>query len=797
MDQPNQWTVTVPSMPDSTYNHGAEEDAQLGDFMARPVLIYSYDWAVGAGPDFVINPWTLFYSNPRVINRINNYNLLRSTLNVKIQVSGTIFHYGRMLVSYKPLPQEDTIDNLRYGNALDIVQRSQRPHIFIDPSTSQGGELKLPFFYYNNWLSIPLGDWSKMGDLTFTAMQALQHANGGTTSVTIKVFAYATDIKLSVPTTSSAFGLTAQSADEYGKGIISKTATAVAKAMHELVDIPYIAPYARATTMLMSSTATIASTLGFSRPAVLSDPAPIRQLYYGNLANADAPDLVYKNTVDSKNELTVDPRTVGLDGKDQMSISHITSIESWFTAFSWSPTITPETLLYNFRVSPTTFRSSATEYHMTSVCHASRPFKYWTGTLTYRFMIVASAFHKGRIKVVYEPFLNPLSTAEYNIAYTRIVDIAEERDFCIDVGWGQPQTFLEISPMNTTTPYQSTRYTTNSPSSNGILSVYVVNELVSPAVTSDPIYINVFIAGQKDLSFAVPHVSELSVLTYLNELSTPPTIYTPQSKELPSDTDMKPDCALTTMALSDTLHDDKSRVVFMGEEILSFRTLLRRYNLLKTVPLALSTITTDSTVKFYDSIYPNAPGYSAEGILQVTGSSANLVHNTLFAYLAPAYVGYRGSIRYKHKSWTKAANVDDFAYIETTTRTNSDCYTIIYDNKYPANSLTLEYGRYGSMGLIMYSSALPGRIITGRNPGPALESEFAFYDNYRFRSTRDPLRKRTGTISSWDKSYEYVCQLRASSVYNPLSIYIATGEDFSFFMYLGSPIVYYWDPTNI
>lgn len=146
MDQPNQWTVTVPSMPDSTFNHGGETETSLGDFMARPVLIYSYDWVVGAGPDFVINPWTLFYSNPRVINRINNYNLLRSTLNVKIQISGTIFHYGRMLVSYKPLPNEDTIDNLRYGNALDIVQRSQRPHIFLDPSTSQGGELHLPFF---------------------------------------------------------------------------------------------------------------------------------------------------------------------------------------------------------------------------------------------------------------------------------------------------------------------------------------------------------------------------------------------------------------------------------------------------------------------------------------------------------------------------------------------------------------------------------------------------------------------------------------------------------------------------
>lgn len=797
MDQPNQWTVTIPSAPDSTFNHGADEDAQLGDFMARPVLIHSFDWLIGGDPDFVINPWTLFYSNPRVINRINNYNLLRSTLNVKIQVSGTIFHYGRMLVSYKPLPDEDTIDNLRYGNSLDLVQRSQRPHIFIDPSTSQGGELKLPFFYYNNWLSIPKGDWSKMGDLTFSTMQALEHANNGTTSVTVKVFAYSTDIKLSVPTTTSASGLVAQSSDEYGKGIISKTATAVAKAMHELVDIPFIAPYARATTMLMSTTATVASTLGFSRPAILSDPTPVRQLYFGNLANADAPDMVYKNTVDSKQELTVDPRTVGLDGKDQMSISHINSVESWFTAFSWAPTDTPESLLYNIRVTPTTFRLASSEYHMTSVCYASRPFKYWTGTLTYRFMIVASAFHKGRIKVVYEPYVNPLSTAEYNIAYTRIVDIAEERDFCIDVGWGQPQTFLEVSSMYLTTPYQSTRFTTVSPSANGILSIYVVNELVSPSLTVDPISINVFIAGKPDLTYAVPNDEELQYLTYLNEDAIPPTNYTPQSKELPADTDMKPDCALTKMSLADTLHDDKSRVVFIGEEILSFRTLLRRYNLLKVIPLTKSTIATDSTVSFTDSIYPNAPGYSANGILQVSGKRANLVHNTLLAYLAPAYVGYRGSLRYKHKHWTKASNADDFAFVETSPAENKDCYGVIYPNWYPADDLNLSYSKYASTVLDMYPSALNGRIMTGRNPGPALESDFAHYDNYRFRSTRDPSRKRTGTISAWDKSYVYVANIRAGSVYNPLNIYVATGEDFSFFMFLGAPVAYYWYPTVI
>lgn len=792
MDQPNQWSVIVPSMPDSTFNHGSEEDSMLGDFMARPVLIHSFDWVIGDDPDFVINPWSLFYDNPRVINRINNYNLLRSTLNVKIQVSGTIFHYGRMLVSYKPLPNEDTIDNLRYGNASDLVQRSQRPHIFLDPSTSQGGEFKLPFFFYNNWLRIPNGEWSKMGDLTFSTMQALEHANAGTTSVTVKVFAYTTDLKLSVPTSMPALGLVAQSADEYGKGIISKTATAVAKAMHELRDIPLIAPYARATTMLMNMTSTVASTLGFSRPAVLTDITPVRQLYFGNLANADAPDLIYKNSVDSKQELTVDPRTVGLDGKDQMSISHINSVESWFTAFAWDPTDTPETLLFNVRVTPTTYRSQGVEFHMTSVCFASRPFDFWTGTLTYRFMVVASAFHKGRLKITYEPYRNPEDTAEYNVVYTRIIDIAEERDVCVDVGWGQTQTFLEVSSMLSGVPYSTIKFPTFDATCNGILSVYVVNELVSPSISIDPINVNVFIAGKEDLTYAVPSDKELRDLTFMREQVE--STFVAQSKEIPSDADDKPDCANTTMSLADTLHDDKSRVVFFGEEILSFRTLLRRYNLLKIIPLANSALTEDVCVQVTDMIFPIAPGFTSTGSLVVSTFKANIVNNTLLTYLAPAYVAYRGALRYKHKPWTKASNIDDHVYINTVEDANVECLIAPSSHVYPATTSVTTFSLFASQMLNTHSAGISGRIITGKNPGPALESELVFYDNVRFRSTRDPYRKNTGDVPQSRRCYQYTTNIRASSVLNPLHIYVATGEDFSFFMFLGAPIVYYWDP---
>ena len=82
----------------------------------------------------------------------------------------------------------------------DVVQASQRPHVYLDPTLSQGGELTLPYFWYKNYLSIPNSEWSSMGQMIIHGMQPLKHANGADDNVTISVFAWAEEMCLSVPT---------------------------------------------------------------------------------------------------------------------------------------------------------------------------------------------------------------------------------------------------------------------------------------------------------------------------------------------------------------------------------------------------------------------------------------------------------------------------------------------------------------------------------------------------------------------------------------------------------------------
>jgi hypothetical protein len=84
-------------------------------------------------------------------------------------------------------------------------------HVWIDPTKSQGGTLCLPYVFYRNAMSIPNQDWRGMGELDIASITTLEHANGGTDSVTISVFAWAEDVHLSIPTIAEPGALAPQS----------------------------------------------------------------------------------------------------------------------------------------------------------------------------------------------------------------------------------------------------------------------------------------------------------------------------------------------------------------------------------------------------------------------------------------------------------------------------------------------------------------------------------------------------------------------------------------------------------
>lgn len=596
--------------------------------------------------------------NPRVINRLCNYNLLRANMCIKVLVNGNAFYYGRLMMAYRPLPSVDEVTRVSF-DWQDNINLSQFPKLFIDPTTSQGGMMKLPYVWKNDYLSIPLGDWNDLGEIHVRTLGLLHHANGGTDSISVSVFAWLEDVVLAAPTSASPLNLVPQSGDEYSTSPVSTPATAIASAAAALTKMPYIGNYAMATQQIAQLTAAVAKMFGYSRPSVVDDIRPFKP-NFGNYANTAIADASYKLTFDPKQEVTIDPSVVGLEPEDEMTLKYFTSRESYLTYFIWPTAGLPEQILWSSHVTPSLFALNVDNIHMTPMCFAAVPFKYWRGSIRYRFQIVCSAYHKGRLKIVYDPFVN--SSNEYNTNYTRIVDISKERDFTVEVGWGNPAHFLRTYgyPDPPSEQYGPWSITTPDPTrSNGVVSVYIVNDLTTPntLVTND-VRVNVFVSAGPDFELIDPVSDVMEAFTFLGtsvpglktdsapilEADPAPAVLDTQSGEETSPQVGAPqqDAPLSSIA-TQVIDPAATYKVFFGDPVASIRQLVKRFNIHSIIP-SVDTGASGYLLKAEIPDFPFYRGYIVGGV----ANNYNPAKMTIQNWFTPCYVCRRGGMRWKH-----------------------------------------------------------------------------------------------------------------------------------------------------
>lgn len=805
--QTPSYNYEVESTVDETRKLQDSNDATLERFFSRPLKIHEEEWATSTALAFDIDPWALYFGNARVSNRITNFSLLRAKLHLKIIVNGNGFQYGRALASYLPL---DTFDDLSSNAALvpqDLVQASQQPHIFINPTTSTGGDMVLPFFYHRNYVRIESSEWQNLGRLYVRSINDLKHANGASDVVTISVFAWAEDVSMSVLTSVDSSSVSPQSGKEVDeanmKGFVSGPATAIAKAAKALSNTPVLGPYAMATSVAADATANIAKQFGYCRPPITKEAEPYRPQPSSSLAVTNVADNCQKLTVDNKQELTIDPGISGIGSSDPLSIKEIAKRESYLTKFSWNIGTAPESLLWNARVSPVTWAESAvgadTAYHLPACAMAALPFDYWTGTMKFRFQIVSSAFHKGRLKIVYDPAF--IDANEYNTNYTTIIDIADKNDFTIEVGNGKSDTLLEhLYPGvdSATEMYSTTRYSAEEVG-NGVLSVYVVNELTTPnsTVTND-IEINVYVSMGDDFEVFVPN-NRFAYYTFK------PDIEAQSGMEPQSGNEMVPESLNTDEPDAPQQEDsiemgprvqDTSNVnkVFTGESIQSYRTLLKRYNLWRAIGLYDSTPTVNfGTIK----MFPFLRGF-VTGAVDSTGlaNSYNYCNTVLLHWVTAAYSGWRGSIRWKFlRSGPLNAGHQDSLYVERVGKERSPQYS---QSTAPAwiapNAKTAGRACVVSTPLGVGNTAPPfgaaGVAYTNSTINPTMEFEMPYYSNKRFLPGKQ--ENYSGIVSQEEEcgAFDYTWNSSGGieSVYH---MYTAAGEDFQVYFFTGMPRIYY------
>lgn len=788
------WTTEVDSQMDVTRSFGYYGDADLQDYLRRPVKILDTDWTVTAGSfQTVIDPWSLFISDSGVRKRIENYRLLQGKLCIRLAINGGPFYYGKAIAAYFPRQAENDHSFGAVNGDFYIQQLSMLPHIYLDSTASEGGLIKTPFLNPDNWLDLCGDSYRLMGRLHIQSINDLLHANSSTGTVNIVAYAWMEDARLAAPTTRPYFTYVAQSGeDEYGTGIISKPASTVAKVAGMLSNIPVLKPFARPSELVASTVGRVAHVFGFSRPSLIDDIVRTKAKGNGNLTNTDAHEAVQKLTLDSKQELCVDPRTVGLSDVDEMSFDYIKQKEAYISQLEWLETDPGGTEIGSFVVGPDFHNQETINTYLMSLpvpmYTVASLFKYWRGSIKFRFQLVASQMHRGRIRLTYDPVSHGGGAVPENEVYSRIIDLATNRDFEMVVAWNNSKSWLKVNdryggsffshsgagPVNFVEPFH-----------NGEVRLEVVNELTSPNPgLGQPVYINCFVSAGEDFEVASPSDEIIKECEF-----EPQSGYEAQAgvdgEEVIEEQDGIPESPTPITSIGNEESPDNPNMhIFFGESFRSIRALLKRY----CYHQALGKRNAAYPFGWVESNFPVEPGVSRYP-RHLTGSPGFTPYNyTAMTYLnwfTPCYVAWRGGLRSKFvpSSWAKPG----YLTVRRAGRAvnQNDCGHFGVD---------LEAAGFGGwqQALLNVCGIGAGTDLIYPYVDGSMEVEFPFYVNKRFAPARAFLDGSAGDAERNERGENagHVGLYDTQDDEGAVLRYVAAADDFSLFMFIGSPPIY-------
>lgn len=801
---------------DATFKQSNYIDSDLANYFARPLYIDTYSWDLGVPFSSVeIDPWTTWLEHSSIIKKITNFQLIRMNLHVRIVINSSPFLYGRMMATYAPLYGNKGAIDITSG-ALNNTQRkmilSQHPKVFIDPTSAATTEMTIPYFFPTNYLNITKRtlDYSKMGSLRLFELNELRAASSTASSVVdISVYIWATDVELRIPTVDEADSPAtfAQAGDEYAKdGFVSSTASAVASAAGELRDVPVIGAFARATEVGANIVGGIASIFGFSRPTSVVDLRPYKPNAVASIANTIGVDTATKLTFDPKQETTVASDVAGLDNMDHMTFANICGRESFIGSGTWTSADGFGHMIHWNFVTPTHALTNnvtgGVALAMSPTAFATMPFKWWSGTLIYRVQIVASKYHRGRIRISYEPYGGALDATVNNLTYNHILDLDEARDYEFSVSWAQATPYKQLEDVRTITAgegglgaYQYDKY-------NGTIYISVVNNLSSPLSTAD-VDINLYVRAGPDFEFQGTKNAADGVLTPYNtvaDLTAVPTLQAPpkddgeeytiaQAGEDKVAVDI-PTVELVGRPDISTLEQKSS--VFYGERFVSLRNILKRYDRLEavTTPSFNDNNGRLRTLEWWRPMYPAAGGVNPGGIYQYGAQTFNPYKTPLVVYYGSAFAGYRGSMRYKFIAINKfsSSSIVEFSRYSGPTKPGVTATTYT-ETVIPANMYAIPNAILDSI------PGFEGGYVNHSTVNNGHEIELPWYSDVRFFFNEMYHADKTGY--GWATNYmNYHGRIIvggdsiSANCLTGYQTYVATGEDFNLLWFINAPTCY-------
>lgn len=222
------------------------------------------------------------------------------------------------------------------------------------------------------------------------------------------------------------YALRAESGELDSKGPVSKIASNVAEVTSAFSEVPIIGDTMLATSIVAKTVAGIAEHFGFSKPHQIQEES-VAITSVGSLAPGNINDTVSKLTVDVRQQLTVSPSEGGIDA-DPLAFGTILNRWSYLRSFEWTAAVAIGAPLGFVRVDPSFnyYDAALGAFAFNALSGVATWFDFYTGDLEYKFIVIGSAFHRGRLMVQYDP-------GDFGAAGPQMLNLNRNLNFEIDI----------------------------------------------------------------------------------------------------------------------------------------------------------------------------------------------------------------------------------------------------------------------------------------------------------------------------------------------------------------------------
>ena len=760
-----------------------ERTHSIIDVLSRPVVVASGQWTESSvRDDALVNldfPDALFNSAVNIVDKLNYFTYLRADVCLRVVINANTFQQGKLLGYFTPF--ESLV-----GNRATVSNHTPAftafPHVLLDASTGNVAELRIP--YVAPYSSYRLSD--NVGNIGTFYLRVLNALKSGNCEYT--VYAWFTNISVDLPSgKENSLGVTgtalnafkrflrlnpdlkasttrkkngaekfvAQVAGEEhtkSQGVVSATLDTIATVANFANEIPIVKEVAGPVSWVARFGARVAEYFGYSKSLNISTPCSMMQIPGKCFTNASGVDnsVVLATTQDN----SIEPRndTFG-SGLDDMHIPYLVKHRCYVDSFTMATTQDANSLLYAFPVTPGWSKLVNGVYRPSVTAFVASMFTLWRGGLKFKIQAAKTAYHSGRVRIVYIPATESSDIDDSDQAYNWVLDLRNSSEIEFTIPYNNIVEWSEARLVDGITNTRS--------SSIGVIRVEVLNTLRAPDTVSQDIEFNVWISGDSDLQFAIPsfqrYVPSLANATLsrrrpdLNEVFTAQVLGSQQDRGF---NDMADKPQLFAMKVPDLVIPCKTAI---GEAVNNLRYLTRRFAPVQTIskPTA-SDLVLDLPLYYYTRVFDPSQ------------DSLETYRITPLDYISYLYRFFRGGVRYK------------FLLNNTSIADSTGFQEAILAPSFPSSRTITPITSTLYTRLSVMSSSFMHRVYSLINP--ILEVTTPFYSQAIVRPIIGTDQAQPATLTANSLLYKW-----STGATGSVDIFKAAHDDFSFGWIVGPP----------